>query len=148
MYIAAFSPASDRFAQVLQSQLGAVGVDLTLQPVDTPTYLARLGRADYGLAFNQYPYFSDPLLYVSPRPGRNGPVHGGVQQLVDKARAATTNAQYLQSIRDLSLAEDDFGFPNFVVASPTQFVAYRRNVRNVKIDFSVSWLFLTKVTAT
>ena len=148
MYIAAFSPASDRFAQVLKSQLAAVGIDLTLQPLDTPTYLARLGRADYGLAFNQYPYFSDPLLYVSPRPGRNGPVPGGVQQLVDKARAATTNAQYLQSIRELSLAEDDFGFPNFVVASPTQFVAYRRNVSNVKVDFSVSWLFLTKVTAT
>ncbi len=148
MYIAAFSPASDRFAQVLKSQLAAVGIDLTLQPVDTPTFLARLGKADYGLAFNQYPYFSDPLLYVSPRPGRNGPVPGGVQQMVDKARAATTNAQYLQIIRDLSLVEDELGFPNLVVASPTQFVAYRRNVSNVKIDFSVSWLFLTKVTAT
>ena len=148
MYIAAFSPASDRFAQVLKSQLAAVGIDVTLQPVDTPTYLNRLGKADYGLAFNQYPYFSDPLLYVNPRPSRNGPVPGGVQQLVDQARAATTNTQYLQSIRELSLLEDDFGFPNLVVASPTQFVAYRRSVSNVKVDFSVSWLFLTKVTST
>lgn len=147
MYIAAFSPASDRFAQVLKSQLAAVGIDLTLQPVDTPTYLSRLGKADYGLAFNQYPYFSDPLLYVSPRPSRNGPVPGGVQQLVDQARAASTNAQYLRSIHDLSLAEDDLGFPNLVVASPTQFVAYRRSVSNVKVDFSISWLFLTKVTS-
>ena len=124
------------------------GEVLVLQPLDIPTWLNRLGKADYGLSFNQYPYFSDPLLYVSPRPGRNGPVPGGVQQMVDKARAATTNAQYLQIIRDLSLVEDELGFPNLVVASPTQFVAYRRNVSNVKIDFSVSWLFLTKVTAT
>ena len=147
LYIAGFSPASDRFAQVLKSQLGAVGIDLTLQPVDTPTYLDRLGKADYGLAFNQYPYFSDPLLYVSPRPNRNGPVPGEVQRLVDQARAATSSARYIQAIRELSLAEDSVGFPNLVVASPTQFVAYRRNVRNVKIDFSVSWLFLTNVTA-
>ena len=69
LYIAGFSPASDRFAQVLKSQLGAVGIDLTLQPVDTPTYLDRLGKADYGLAFNQYPYFSDPLLYVCTSAG-------------------------------------------------------------------------------
>ena len=145
MYIAGNSPASDRFAQVLKSQLGAVGIDLTLDPVDTPTYLARLGKADYGLAFNQYPYFSDPLLYTSPRPARNGPVPDAVQTLVDKARASTKNADYLQTIRDLSVTEDDQGFPNFVVASPTQFIAYRRNVSNVKLDFSISWLFLTKV---
>ena len=146
MYIAGFSPASDRFAQVLQSQLGEAGIKLTLEPVDTPTYLNRLGKADYGLAFNQYPYFSDPLLYVSPRPARNGTVPGQIQALVNQARAATKNADYLTAIRDLSLNEDDQGFPNLVVASPTQFVAYRRNVSNVKVDFSVSWLFLTKVT--
>ena len=34
---------------------------------------------------------------------------------------------------------------DFVVASPTQFIAYRRTVSNVKLDFSISWLFLTKV---
>jgi len=146
MYIAAFSPASDRFAQVLKSQLAEVGIDVSLQPVDTPTFLDRLGKADYGLAFNQYPYFSDPLLYVNPRPSRNGPVPAEIQNLLAQARGATTNAQYLQSIRDLSLVEDQLGFPNLVIASPTQFVAYRRNVTNVKIDFSVSWLFLTKVT--
>ena len=145
MYIAGNSPASDRFAQVLKSQLADVGIDLSLDPVDTPTYLARLGKADYGLAFNQYPYFSDPLLYVNPRPSRNGPVPDAVQALVDKARGSAKNADYLQAIRDLSITEDDQGFPNLVVASPTQFVAYRRNVSNVKLDFSISWLFLTKV---
>ena len=67
------------------------------------------------------------------------------RRMVDKARGSTKNADYLQSIRDLSVTEDDQGFPNFVVASPTQFIAYRRNVSNVKLDFSISWLFLTKV---
>lgn len=147
LYIAGFSPAADRFAQVLQSQLAAIGVHLTLEGVDTPTYLSKLGSADYGLAFNQYPYFSDPSLYVAPRPNRNGPVPAQIQQLVTAMNSATTYPKYLQAINALALAEDNLAFPNFVVASPTQFVAYRGDiVHNVKIDFSVSWLFLMNVT--
>lgn len=147
LYIAGFSPAADRFAQVLQSQLAAIGVKLTLEGVDTPTFLSKLGSANYGLAFNQYPYFSDPSLYVSPRPNRNGPVPAQIQQLMNAVTSSKTSAQYLHAISSLAVAEDNLGFPNFVVASPTQFVAYRRaTVHNVKIDFTAGWLFLANVT--
>lgn len=147
LYIAGFSPASDRFAQILQSQLAEVGIKLTLDGVDTPTYLAKLGAANYGLAFNQYPYFSDPSLYVSPRANRNGPTPPQIQQLVTAMTSAKTSAQYLKAISALAVAEDANAYPNFVVASPTQFVAYRRaTVHNVKIDFTAGWSFLAGVT--
>ncbi len=77
-----------RFALVFQSQLAAIGITLTLNPVDTPTYLANLGAANYGLAFNQYPFFADPSLYVTPRPNRNGPVPAQIQQLVSNLSTA------------------------------------------------------------
>jgi peptide/nickel transport system substrate-binding protein len=147
IYPAGFSPTSDRFAQVLQSQLAQIGIKLNLEALDTPTWLSKLGAADYGLSFNQYPYFSDPSLYVAPRASRNGPTPPQITQLVNAMNTATSNAKYLQAISALAQAEDDLGYPNFVIASPTQFVAYRGDhVHHVKIDFSVSWLFLTNVT--
>jgi len=136
-----------RFALVFQSQLAAIGITLTLNPVDTPTYLANLGAANYGLAFNQYPFFADPSLYVTPRPNRNGPVPAQIQQLVSGLSTASTAQQYYQGINQLAVAEDDLAFPNFSIASPTQFVAYQRaTVHNVKIDFTAGWLFLANVT--
>src|SRR4029077_14690613 len=119
------------------------GITLTLNPVDTPTYLANLGAANYGLAFNQYPFFADPSLYVTPRPNRNGPVPAQIQQLVSNLSTASTAQQYYQGINQLAVAEDDLAFPNFSIPSPPQFVAYQRaTVHNVKIDFTAGWLFL------
>ncbi len=136
-----------RFALVFQSQLAAIGITLTLDPLDTPTYLAELGAANYGMAFNQYPFFADPSLYVTPRAGRNGPVPAEIQSLVSALSTATSTQQYFQDIDALAVAEDDQAFPNFSVASPTQFVAYQRaTVHNVKIDFTAGWLFLANVT--
>jgi peptide/nickel transport system substrate-binding protein len=140
-------PSVPRFALVFQSELAAIGITLTLNPVDTPTYLANLGAANYGLAFNQYPFFADPSLYVTPRANRNGPVPAQIQQLVSALSTATTPQQYIQGISQLAVAEDDAAFPNFSIASPTQFVAYQRaTVHNVKIDFTAGWLFLANVT--
>ncbi len=140
-------PSVPRFALVFQSQLAAIGITLTLNPVDTPTYLANLGAANYGLAFNQYPFFADPSLYLTPRPNRNGPVPQQISGLVSNLSTATTLQQYFQGLNALAVAEDDQGFPNFSIASPTQFVAYQRSsVHNVKIDFTAGWLFLANVT--
>lgn len=140
-------PAIQRFAQVFQSQLAAIGITLNLQPVDTPTYLSLLGAANYGLAFNQYPFFADPELYVTPRAGRNGPAPASVSSAVAALSQATSTQGYLQAIDALAAAEDDQAFPNFSVASPTQFVAYQKaSVHNVKIDFTAGWLFFANVT--
>ncbi len=145
MYIAGNSPASDRFAQVLKSQLGAVGIDLTLDPVDTPTYLARLGKAT-----TAWP--STIIRTSRTRCSTRARGHPATGRCPMRFRGWSTRRElrprstdYLQTIRDLSVTEDDQGFPNMVVASPTQFIAYRRSVSNVKLDFSISWLFLTKV---
>ena len=140
-------PAGVRFAQVLQSQLAAIGIKVSLEPLDTPTFLSRLGTADYGLAANQYPFFADPSLYLTPRPNRNGPVPAQIQQLVSALATTTTTQQYTTALSALALAEDDAAFPNFSVASPTQFVAYQRaKVHNVKVDFTAGWLFLVNVS--
>ena len=140
-------PSIQRFAEVFQSQLGQIGIKLTLQPLDTPTFLAQLGSASYGLAFNQYPFFADPSLYVTPRPNRNGPVPAQIQSLVSAVTGAPSQDAYLKAIDALAVAEDDQAFPNFSVASPTQFVAYQRaTVHNVKIDFTAGWLFLANVS--
>jgi ABC-type transport system substrate-binding protein len=140
-------PAIQRFAEVFQSQLAQIGIKLTLQPLDTPTFLAQLGSANYGLAFNQYPFFADPSLYVTPRPNRNGPVPGQIQQLVSALSQANSPDAYVKAIGQLAVAEDEQAFPNFSVASPTQFVAYQRaTVHNVKIDFTAGWLFFANVS--
>jgi ABC-type transport system substrate-binding protein len=145
---AGLSPRTDRFAQVLKSQLAVIGVDLQIDAVDTTTFLSRLSRADFGLALTNYVYYSDPLQYIRPRPGRNGPIPASVQNLVNAAQAAKTPAEYLQAIKALAIQEDNVAFPSVPVCSPTQFVAYTgKKVHGVKIDFSGSWLFLMKVTA-
>jgi ABC-type transport system substrate-binding protein len=144
---AGLSPRTDRFAQVLKSQLAVIGVDLQIDAIDTTTFLSRLSRADFGLALTNYVYYSDPLQYIRPRPGRNGPIPAGIQQLVNAAQAANSPADYLQAIKALAVAEDAVGFPSVPVCSPTQFVAYQAaKVHGVKIDFSGSWLFLMNVS--
>ena len=145
MYIAGNSPASDRFAQVLKSQFGAVGsTSLSTRSIRRPTSPGWVRRTT---AWPSTSIRTSPTRCStsSPRPPRNGPVPDAIQSHDRSGASATKNADYLQTIRALSLTEDELGFPNFVVASPTQFVAYRRNVSNVKLDFSISWLFLTKV---
>jgi peptide/nickel transport system substrate-binding protein len=140
-------PSIQRFAQVFQSELAAIGITLNLQPVDTPTYLSLLGAANYGLAFNQYPFFADPSLYVTPRPNRNGPIPAQISNAVAQLSQATSLTAYQAAIQNLAVQEDDAAFPNFSVASPTQFVAYQsKTVHNVKIDFTAGWLFLANVT--
>ena len=140
-------PSAQRWAQVLQSELAAIGITLNLQPLDTPTYLSLLGAANYGLAFNQYPFFADPELYVTPRAGRNGPAPPVITQDVAALSQATSLQAYFQAIDNLAVAEDDQAWPNFSIASPTQFVAYQRaTVHHVKIDFTAGWLFLENVT--
>lgn len=147
LHWAGYSPATDRWVQVLKSQLAVIGVDIQIDAVETTTFLSRLSRADFGLALTTYVYYADPLQYIVPRAGRNGPIPANIQQLVAKAQAATSTAAYLQAIKELAIAEDATCFPSVPVYAPTQFVAYTRSkVHNVKLNFSGSWLFLTDVT--
>jgi ABC-type transport system substrate-binding protein len=148
MYPGGLYPAWDRFAQVLKSQLSIIGIDVTLQPLDVATYLDKLGKSDYGMAHNSYPFFSDPLQYVRNRPNRNGPVPQEIADLVAAARASTSREQYLRIITQLAVVEDNLAYPNVVLLSPTLFAATRKNIGNVKLDFTGGWTFLANVTKT
>lgn len=144
---AGYSPATDRWAQVLKSQLAQIGIDVTIDSVETTTFVTRLANAGYNLIQTTYVYYADPLQYIAPRIGRNGPVPANISQLVTAAQNAPTVKEYLARIRELAIAEDATGFPSVPVYAPTQFVAYRRaKVHNVKLPFSGSWLFLMDVT--
>jgi len=147
VYIADYSPGTERLAQVFQSELKKIGINLKLEPLEQAAWLDRSGGAthNYDLGWNQYGFFSDPYQYIAPRTGRQGPPPAPVQTTIDNIAKATPNT-YLDAIKEYALASNEYVWPTIPVASLKSYVAYSNRLKNVDVLPSESRIFLRDVT--
>jgi peptide/nickel transport system substrate-binding protein len=142
-YIADYNDYIDRLATVMQKQLAAVGITLTLKPLAQPVWLQNLSTAQFDLSYNGYPFFADPLYYVLIRPGRSGPTPPELDAAVAAARAATKPDDYINKIIDVAKLEGQLGFGTMTLADTDLWVAHRAGIGNVvpKMDNTRQFLF-------
>ncbi len=147
VYIANYSPATDRLAQVFQSELQKIGITLKLEPLEQAAWLKRSGGAahDYDLSWNQYGFFADPYQYISPRTGRQGPAPAPVQEAINNLLKASPS-NYIDAIKQYALASNKFVWPTIPVVSLKTYVAYSSRLHNVVVPPSESRIFLQNIT--
>lgn len=147
MIPAGFSDELDRIAEVLQSQLADVGIKITIEPLETSIWLDKLAKADYDLTITAPPYFSDPLLYIVPRAGRQGPTPPKLQALLDRARGASFD-DLMNIYQQIQLTEADLVYPFTGTVAKNAWVAYRPNIKGVEVNFTMSRRFIFNVSLT
>ena len=86
-HLAGYATYLDRFAEVLKTQMAQVGIRVTIQANQNAVWLDKQNRADYEIMTNEYAYQADPLFYLMPRPGRQGPVPAEMAELIAKAQS-------------------------------------------------------------
>jgi ABC-type transport system substrate-binding protein len=147
VYIANYSPGTDRLAQVFQGELKKIGIDLKLEPLEQAAWLDRSGGAthDYDLSWNQYGFFADPYQYVAARTGRQGPAPAPVQKTIDDLLKASPSG-YIDAIKQFALASNTYVWPTIPVASLETYVAYSSRLQNVVVPPSESRVFLQDIT--
>jgi peptide/nickel transport system substrate-binding protein len=140
-------PAGDRGAEILKSQLAAAGIDLTLRSFDFPTWLSRHLVHNYQFTTILHSWFADPLEYIRPRTGQfGGTTPPTVQALWDKANAATSVKAYYAALAALALEENKFAFNLEGLAGQTVLLAYKADLKDVNIDYTLAWTYLAGVS--
>lgn len=145
IYIAAYSPATDRTVSMLQSQLEKVGIKIKLVPMETTPWIDTLSAGKYDLSWNVYAYFADPFQYLAPRAGRQGPTPQPIVDLIDQLKSSSPD-DYNKVIVEIEKAEAELVFPELRLLAEKSYVAWRDGVSNVKVPFTLDRTFLTAVT--
>ena len=143
-HLAGYATYLDRFAEVLKSQLGQAGIRVTIQANQNAVWLDKQNRADYEIMDNEYAYQADPLFYLMPRPGRQGPTPPEMAELV--ARSQTGKEEdYTASLRRLAIMQDDLIYPDISVVARNAWVSHSAKVASAKPDSTLSRTFLAGV---
>lgn len=145
MYIAGYSPATDRTVSVLQSQLAEIGITIKLVPLETTPWIDTLSAGDYDLSWNAYAYFADPLQYLAPRAGRQGATPDSLTTLIDQLKSTSTD-EYNDVIVQIEQEEAELVFPELRLIAEKSFIAVSDGVENVTVPFTLDRTFLTEVT--
>jgi ABC-type transport system substrate-binding protein len=88
-HLAGWSTYLDRFAELLKSQLAQADIRVTIQANQNAVWLDKQNKADYQIMDNEYAFQADPMFYLMPRPGRQGPNPAELDALIAKAQAAS-----------------------------------------------------------
>lgn len=149
IYIAGYSPQSAEEAAVEKSQLAEIGITVNLLPLQSAAYASAFGsggKPTYGLAWNFYDYFANPLQYLNARPNRQGPTPSALEKLFDEVPALHTTANYDKLVGAIARQEANLAFPNVPLVSPDGFVAYSKKLSGVHITSDFSRTVLAEVS--
>jgi ABC-type transport system substrate-binding protein len=135
----------DRFAELLKSQLAEAGIRVTIQANPNAVWLDKQNKADYDIMDNEYAFQADPLFYLMPRPGRQGPTPPELDALITKAQGGSAE-QYTAQLAKVAAMEDDLAFPDIAVVARNVWVAYGPKVKSATPDHTLSRTFLGGVT--
>jgi peptide/nickel transport system substrate-binding protein len=132
-HLAGYATYLDRFAEVLKSQLAQAGIRVTIQANQNAVWLDKQNRADYEIMDNEYAYQADPLFYLMPRPGRQGPTPPEMAELIAK------------SLHKIAIMQDDLIYPDISVVARNAWVSHSAKVTSAKPDATLSRTFLAGV---
>jgi ABC-type transport system substrate-binding protein len=151
-YIDNYDPGTNGLMDQMQSELNAVGIHTTLDPLQTAAWLAQTNtNADYQLSWNEQTYYSDPYLYAAVPDYRLGPGKGtlppGLAALTGKVLQANSPGAYQQAITAVETWEAQNVYPTITLLALKQYVAYQKNLAGVNLPPSGSRQFLANVGA-
>ena len=143
-HLAGYATYLDRFAELLKTQLAAVDIRVNIQANQNAVWLDKQNRADYELMDNEYAYQADPLFYLMPRPGRQGPTPPEMAALITKAQNGSAD-DYLSNLHKVAVMQDDLVYPDITVAARNAWVSYGPKVVSAAPDATLSRTFLANV---
>jgi len=143
-HLAGYATYLDRFAELLKTQLAQVGIKVNIQANQNAVWLDKQNRADYELMDNEYAYQADPLFYLMPRPGRQGPTPPEMAALIAKAQNGTAE-EYLAQLAKVAQMQDDLVYPDITIAARNAWVSYGPKVQSAAPDATLSRTFLAGV---
>jgi peptide/nickel transport system substrate-binding protein len=144
-HLAGWSTYLDRFAELLKTQLAQADIRVTIQANQNAVWLDKQNKADYEIMDNEYAFQADPLFYLMPRPGRQGPNPPELDALIAKAQGGSAD-DYASQLAKVAVMEDDLVFPDITIAARHAWVAYSGKVKSAKPDPTLSRTFLAGVT--
>lgn len=144
-HLAGWSTYLDRFAELLKTQLAQADIRVTIQANQNAVWLDKQNKADYQIMDNEYAFQADPMFYLMPRPGRQGPNPPELDALIAKAQAASAD-DYPAQLAKVAVMEDDLVFPDITIAARNAWVAYGGKVKSATPDPTLSRTFLSGVT--
>ena len=143
-HLAGYATYLDRFSEILKTQMAQVGIRVTIQANQNAVWLDKQNRADYEIMDNEYAYQADPLFYLMPRPGRQGPTPPEMADLITKTQVGKAE-DYTASLHKIAVMQDDLVYPDISVAARNAWVAHSAKVTSAKPDATLSRTFLSNV---
>jgi peptide/nickel transport system substrate-binding protein len=143
-HLAGYASYLDRFSEILKAQMARAGIRVTIEANQTAVWLDKQNSANYEIMTNEYAFQADPIFYLMPRPGRQGPTPPEMQELITAAQTGPVE-EYTSKLAELATMQDDLVFPDITVASRNAWVAYTDRVVSAKPDATISRTFLADV---
>lgn len=143
-HLAGYASYLDRFSEILKTQMAKAGIRVNIEANQTAVWLDKQNTANYEFMTNEYAFQADPLFYLMPRPGRQGPTPTAMVDLIKKAQTGPAD-QYTKQLAKVAEMQDDIVFPDITVASRNAWVAYTKKVKSAKPDATISRTFLADV---
>jgi len=144
-HLTGWSSYLDRFAELLKTQLAQADIRVTIQANQNAVWLDKQNKADYEIMDNEYAFQADPMFYLMPRPGRQGPNPPELDALITKAQNGPAE-EYTAQLAKIAAMEDELAFPDIAVAARNAWVAYGGKVKSAAPDPTLSRTFLSGVT--
>jgi ABC-type transport system substrate-binding protein len=143
-HLAGYATYLDRFAEILKSQMAEAGIRVTIEANQTAVWLDKQNSAKYEIMTNEYAFQADPLFYLMPRPGRQGPNPPEMDELINAAKSGPAD-EYAARLAKVAVMQDDLVFPDITVAARNAWVAYTGKVVSAEPDATISRTFLAGV---
>lgn len=144
-HLAGYATYLDRLAELVKTQLAPAGIRVTIQANQNAVWLNKQNKADYELGDNEYAFQADPMFYLMPRPGRQGPTPPEMVALIEKAQNGSIN-DYNAQLAKLAQMQDDLVFPDITLVARNAWVAHGGKVRSAAPDATLSRTFLANVS--
>ena len=144
-HLAGYATYLDRFAEILKTQMAQVGIRVTIQANQNAVWLDKQNKADYEIMDNEYAFQADPMFYLMPRPGRQGPTPPEMADAITKAQSGSAE-EYPAALAQIARMQDDLVFPDITVVARNAWVAHSAKVSGAKPDATLSRTFLANVS--
>lgn len=147
IYIPNYDPGTNSLVTLLKAQLGAAGINVTLEPLQTAAWVAANNtNQNYTLSWNEQSYYSNPLEYVNIPGYRKGPVPSALARLFTSTDAASSTSALEAGIRGIEREEASLVYPTITLLALDSYVAYSSSVVGVSVGPSLSRNFLSGVS--